>query len=155
MHSTMPPVTDGLQPCWEPKESKIHSENFLFDVVDHWITTSYRDKADELSLGGEGWNPSAWATFLLVFLIIQWKTMAMPFSGTFALRLYNYSNHYPCSRPAHVTESWPLAQLQVLQNSGSWMFMSRVKTFSVCDPHWSNSRRRKNYREQLDVHVKS
>ena len=33
-----------------------------------------------------------------------------------------------CCRPAHVPESWPLILLQVLQNSGSQMFMFRVKS---------------------------
>ena len=41
----------------------------------------------------------------------------------------------PCARPAHVAESWPRAGLQVLQNSGSQMFMLRVKTLSVRDRH--------------------
>ena len=41
----------------------------------------------------------------------------------------------PCARPAHVAESGPRAGLQVLQNSGSRMFMLRVKTLSVRDRH--------------------
>ena len=34
-------------------------------------------------------------------------------------------NHCTFARPAHVARSWPLARLQVLQNSGSQMFMLR------------------------------
>ena len=34
---------------------------------------------------------------------------------------------------ATVAKSWPLDPLQVLQNSGSWMFMLRVKTLAVQD----------------------
>ena len=49
----------------------------------------------------------------------------------------------PCARPADVAESWPRARLQVLPNSGSQMFMLRVKTLSVRDRHWRNPRRRK------------
>ena len=37
----------------------------------------------------------------------------------------------PCVRPAHVAKSWPLALLQVLQNSRSLMFMLRVKTLRL------------------------
>ena len=36
----------------------------------------------------------------------------------------------------------------------SWMFMSRVKILSVCDPHWPNSRRRKTYREPVCSNIK-
>ena len=36
---------------------------------------------------------------------------------------------------------WPLARLQVLQNSGSRMFMLGVKTLSERDRHWRNPRK--------------
>ena len=35
--------------------------------------------------------------------------------------------------PAHVAESGPLARLQVLQNSGSQMFIFRVENLSARD----------------------
>ena len=57
------------------------------------------------------------------------------FSGQIALRLYNHCNHYLCPRPAHVAYSGPLARLQVLQNSGCWMLMTRVKTILARDHH--------------------
>ena len=56
----------------------------------------------------------------------------------------------PCARPAHVAESGPLARLQVLQNSGSQMFILRVKTFPERDCHWRNQRK-KNYREHSNI----
>ena len=37
------------------------------------------------------------------------------------------SNHCLCAGPAHMAESGPLALLQVLQNSGNRIFMSRIK----------------------------
>ena len=55
-----------------------------------------------------------------------------------------------CDRPAHVAESGPLAWLQVLQNSGSRMFMLSVKTLSARDRHWLNPRKR-NYRERGNI----
>ena len=44
---------------------------------------------------------------------------------------------------SHVVESWPLALLQVLQNSGSRMFMLRVKTLSARDCQRRNLRKKK------------
>ena len=61
----------------------------------------------------------------------------------------------PCARPADVAESWPRARLQVLPNSGSQMFMLRVKTLSVRDRHWRNPRRRKNYYYKERSNMKS
>ena len=49
-----------------------------------------------------------------------------------------------------MAESGPRAGLQVLQNSGSRMFMLRVKTLSVRDRHWRNPRK-KNYRERSNI----
>ena len=52
------------------------------------------------------------------------KNKGQAYIVTFALRLYNSYNH------THVPGQlkWLRAQLQVLQNSGSGMFMLRVKT---------------------------
>ena len=48
----------------------------------------------------------------------------------------------------------PLAQLQVLQNSGSRMFMLRVKTLSVRDRQWQDPRKREcsNIKASVSVH---
>ena len=74
-----------------------------------------------------------WATVFSVFTTIQGKTMVKPFSGQNAQRLYNSCNHCPWARPAQVAWSGcsKTVGLQVLQNSGSQMFMLRVKTMSV------------------------
>ena len=45
------------------------------------------------------------------------------------------------TRPKEFLRS--LALLQVLKNSGDWMFKLRVKTFSARDRHWLKSRERK------------
>ena len=52
--------------------------------------------------------------------------------------------HCQWARPAHVAEFWPLAQLQMLQNSGSLRFLLRVKTLSSWALHcqWRNSRKK-------------
>ena len=52
---------------------------------------------------------------------------------------------------------WPLALLQVLQNSGCQMFMLRVKTLSAWDSHWLNptkqyDRECSNIKECVSVH---
>ena len=49
----------------------------------------------------------------------------------------------PWARPAHVANSWPRARLQVLKNSGSWMFMFKVKTLSAQNCHWWNPRKKR------------
>ena len=72
-----------------------------------------------------------------------WKPLIMP-TGFF--RLYNSYNRCPCTRPAHVALSEPLARHQVLQNSGSLILMLRVKTLSAWDCHWRKLRER-NFRE--------
>ena len=41
----------------------------------------------------------------------------------------------PMSQARTCGESWPLARLQALQNSGSLMFILRVKTLSARDHH--------------------
>ena len=43
---------------------------------------------------------------------------------------------------------WTLARLQVLQNSGSRIFMLRVKNLSARDRHWRNPRKTKSQRAQ-------
>ena len=54
-----------------------------------------------------------------------------------------------------MAELGPLARLQLLQNSGSWMFMLRVITLSVQDRHWQKSKK-KYYREcRLRSSIKS
>ena len=66
---------------------------------------------------------------------------------TFAPRLYNRYNHPPCARQ-HMWPSpgpsWPLVRLQVPQNSGSQMFMLRVKTLLATD----EIQEEENYRER-------
>ena len=74
-------------------------------------------------------NPSAWATSFSVFS--SRKNNGQAFSGIFARRLDNSYNHCPCALPAHVTESWPLARLEVLQNSGSCIFILSVEFLSA------------------------
>ena len=54
----------------------------------------------------------------------------------------------PWARPAHVANSWPRARLQVLKNSGSWMFMFKVKTLSAQNCHWWNPRKKRAAEEQ-------
>ena len=49
-----------------------------------------------------------------------------------------------------VLAQWPLAQLQMLQNSGNVMFMLRAKTRSAQDLHWRNQRK-KNYIEYINI----
>ena len=97
------------------------------------------------SLGGEVWKPfSVGYRFFSIF--DKGKTMAKPFQAL----CYNSHNHCPCARPAHMAESWPQARLKVLQNSGSWMLILRlrVKTLSARDCYWRNSR---NYRERSNI----
>ena len=83
-------------------------------------------------------KPSSMTFVCQVFSTIQGKTKAkhcffiLPWGSTIAV--------ITSTRPAHVAESGPLALLQVLQNSGSLMFMLRVKTLSARDRHWRNSR---------------
>ena len=48
----------------------------------------------------------------------------------------------------------PLAWLQVLQNSGSWMFRLRVKTLSAWDRRWRNPRQQ-NYREHSNIKART
>ena len=48
----------------------------------------------------------------------------------------------------------PLAWLQVLQNSGSWMFRLRVKTLSARDRRWQNPRKQ-NYREHSNIKARN
>ena len=104
------------------------------------IDTRYLLKTTRTVQGTRVEKPSALATVFSVFSTIQGKTMAIghAFSGQIALRLYNHCNHYLCPRPAHVAYSGPLARLQVLQNSGCWMLMTRVKTILARDHHWQN-----------------
>ena len=86
-------------------------------------------------------KPAPWPLFFIIFDNSRAKD-GQALSCTFAPRLYNSSGHCPCTRPAHVAESRPLArlQVQVLQNSGSRMFMLRVKTLLTRDRHWRNLR---------------
>ena len=74
-------------------------------------------------------KPLAWATFFQYFQQFK-ETQCLAFSGTFAPRLNQSSSQCPGARPAHVANSWPWAQLQVLQNSGSQMFMFRFKSWN-------------------------
>ena len=64
----------------------------------------------------------------------QWPSLSV----AFALRLYNSYDHCVIiiiTPMRHLVESGPLTRLQVLQNSGSRMFMLRVKTLSERDRH--------------------
>ena len=93
-----------------------------------------------------------------LFLTIQGKTMAALlwlFSDFCSKALqyiieYNHAHTPGPAWPAHAAESGPRARLQVLQNSGSRMFMFRVKTLSARDRHWRNPRK-KNYRERSNI----
>ena len=53
-----------------------------------------------------------------------------------------------CARPAQVAESSPLARLQVLQNSGSWIFILRIKTLSL---EITTDEIQENYREHSNI----
>ena len=65
-----------------------------------------------------------------------------------APRLCHCCKHCLLPRSAHVLESWALAWLQIIQNSGSQMLLFSVKTLSVLDCHWQNSRGKNNERER-------
>ena len=73
-------------------------------------------------------KPSKVAFVFQVLQTIQGKTKARDFA-ILAPRLYwaPIAIITPMCQPAHVAESGPRARLQVLQNSGSWMFIFRVK----------------------------
>ena len=88
-------------------------------------------------------KPSAWAIVLQYFR--QFKEILWPslFRHICSPSKYNCCNNSQYARPAHVTESWAVARLQVLPNSGSWMFTLKVKTLSEGDRHWQNSRKTK------------
>ena len=68
-------------------------------------------------------------SFFLYFWEIRKKQSSWP-GGQSAQRLYNCYNLCPCARPAHVhnvTQVLTLAQVQVLQNSASQIFLLRDK----------------------------
>ena len=73
--------------------------------------------------------------------------------GHIALRLYNRYTHCPWARPAHVAESGRWTRLQVLQNSGSQMWMVRVKTLSARDRHWQNAKKIKRAQQNQSACV--
>ena len=79
---------------------------------------------------GEGWKTLTVAIVFHLFSTIQGKTVARNFCN-FSSEALQPPKSRPCARPAHVAESGPLAGLQVLKNSGSQMFMLRVKILSV------------------------
>ena len=89
-------------------------------------------------------GPMLFSVFSTIQLIIQGKKT---FSGTFALMLFCSYNQCPSARPTHVPQSWPRARLQVLPNSGSWMFMLKVKPVSVRLPQF----KKKKYREHSNI----
>ena len=96
-------------------------------------------------------NPSSVAFVFQLFLTIQGKTTAALlwlFSDFCSKALqyiieYNHAHTPGPAWPAHAAESGPRARLQVLQNSGSRMFMFRVKTLSARDRHWRNPKKKK------------
>ena len=88
------------------------------------------------SLGDEGWKSLTVGLCSQVFSTIQEKTMAEHLMWL----LLRTAIIKHMLRPALVANFGPLAPLQVLQNSGSLMFILRVKTLSVRDSHWRNLR---------------
>ena len=98
---------------------------------------------EETILGVAGW-PSLWANVFQVFSTNSRKNNDMMAKPFLSLLLWGYTKAITtsCARPTHVAESGPLAQLQGLQNSGSWMIMLtlltmlRVKTLSALHCYW-------------------
>ena len=102
------------------------------------------------SLGGEGcFQPSTLGHCFQVFSTMQGKTMAIGqallwFCSKALITLVLQASTY-------VAESWPLARLQVLQNSGSQMFMLRVNTLSS---PLTKSKNEKNKEHRLCSNIK-
>ena len=102
------------------------------------------------SLGGEGWDTLTMGPCFLVFSTIQGKTRAKHLLSLCSEAVQSLQSS-PYTRPAHVAESGPRVRLQVLQNSGSRMFMLRIKTLSSRDRHWRNQRKRKRNVESAAI----
>ena len=117
-------------------------------------------------------KPSAWATIFSVFRrtiqgITTW--MAKPFQAALLLQghaqatSYIITAHAPGARAAHVTvaKSGHRARLRLLmlQNSESWMFMSRVKKPSQCEiksrVNCSRNSRPSRFRHRASIFAKS
>ena len=70
--------------------------------------------------------------------------------GQSAPRPYN-SSTLPMCQASTCGRVLARAQVQVLQNSGSLMVVSRFTTWSVRDCHWRNPKKKKNYRERSNI----
>ena len=80
------------------------------------------------------------------------KNNGYAFSVTFAPRLYNHS-HQP---GLHMLPTWPLALLQVLQNSGSQLFITRVRPCQcdIATDSVAKSKKKKNCKECSNIKLK-
>ena len=76
------------------------------------------------SLRDEGWIPLIVDHCFFSIFYNSREINGQAVLGTFDPRLYNSYNHCPGARPAHVAESRPLARFQLIQTSGSRIFIS-------------------------------
>ena len=148
------------QSVWKLKP-KFHEWKWLNHQFDCSLTFGWKLDLRQfhtplISLGGEGWESFSVGHCSSSFFDNSTKNNCQALSGTFAPSLYRSFNHCPSARPARVAESSPRARLQVLQNSGSRMFLLKVEVLVARDRHWRNlrgkNRKSSNTKARVSVH---
>ena len=151
-------LIEWLLPCqiptnlWVSQAHLLHPEGWLECDILECLVHLFCFQNLVHHLGGIE-NVSKLVLVFPVFSTSQGKASAEPLRWN-APRLYNTFNHCPCTRPAYEAESMRQSPTPSpsLQNSGSQMFMWRVRTLSGLDSNWQNVRK-KNYREHSKINV--
>ena len=124
-------------------ESNFFCKVSLFNNRGHNRTSEYSHHCRNwalllFSLRGRGWKILSHGVghYFQVFSTIQGKTMAKPFLP------YNSNDHShsPGQHMWQISGPWP--PLQVLQTSGSMIFMLRVKNVSALGSYWRSPRKK-------------
>ena len=131
----------------------------------HWLSTCcWLSFAGKSFHGKLSTNPKeVWIPEAIIFLLHQWTLQALPCSVLLvSIACYFLGLHLKLPwanslllRTVHVAKSGPGARLQVLQNSGSLVWLPRVKTLSEWDHSWRNQRKDKKHTECRNIQARA